>query len=149
MSSYSVINAPSLDTIELEDTQLQKKAEIKTAKTKNNFFIKHLKKNFNIKAKKKQLKIYHLSCTNYRPPAMSISVKILVKNYAIADFALSYYAIADFANAKNAKIILHKHEKQHKNTRKHTHAQQGRKRAKISEKTAEKRKKRDDIQRSK
>ena len=27
----------------------------------------------------------------------------LVKNYAIADFALSYYANADFANAKNAK----------------------------------------------
>ena len=36
--------------------------------------------------------------------------------------------------------ILHKHEKQRKNTRKHTHAQQSRKRAKISEKMAEKRK---------
>ena len=58
------------------------------------------------------------------------------------------YANADFANAKNAKIILHKHEKQRKNTRKHTHAQQSRKRARISEKTAEKRKKRDDIQRA-
>ena len=104
-----------------------------------------MKKNFNIKAKKKQLKIYHLSCTNYRPPAMSISVKILVKNYAIADFALSYYAIADFANAKNSKIILHKHEKQRK-----THARAAeQKTGEISEKTAEKREKRDDSQRSK
>lgn len=142
MSSYSVINAPSLDTIEVEDTQLQKKAENKTAKTKNNFFIKHLKKNFNIKAKKKQLKIYHLSCTNYRPSAMYISVKILVKNYAIADFALSYYANADFANAKNAKIILHKHEKQRENTRTRKRAENGRK-------SAKKRKKCDDKQRSK
>ena len=50
---------------------------------------------------------------------------------------------------KMQKIILHKHEKQRKNTRKHTHAQQSRKRAKISEKTAEKREKRDDSQRSK
>ena len=41
----------------------------------------------------------------------------LVKNYAIADFALSCYAIADFANAKNAKFILHKHVKTRKNTR--------------------------------
>ena len=48
---------------------------------------------------------------------MSISVKILVKNYAIADFALLYYANADFANAKNAKFILHKHVKTRKNTR--------------------------------
>ena len=126
----------------MEDTQLQKKAENKTAKTKNNFFIKHLKKNFNIKAKKKQLKIYHLSCTNYRPPAMSISVKILVKNYAIADFALSYYAIANFANAKNSKIILHKHEKQRENTRTRKRAENGRK-------SAKKRKKCDDKQRSK
>ena len=39
--------------------------------------------------------------------------------------------------------------KTHKNTQKHAHAQQSRKQAKISEKSAEKRGKRDDSQRSK
>ena len=47
----------------------------------------------------------------------------LVKNYAIAVFAFSCYANADFANAKNAKKFLYKHEKQRKNTQKHAHAQ--------------------------
>ena len=65
---------------------------------------------------------------------MSISVKILVKNYAIADFALSYYANADFANAKNSKIILHKHEKQRENTRTRKRAENGRKSAKKRQK---------------
>lgn len=41
--------------------------------------------------------------------------KTLIKMYANAVFARPYYANADFANAKNAKIILHKHEKQRKN----------------------------------
>ena len=66
---------------------------------------------------------------------MSISVKILVKNYAIADFALSYYANADFANAKNAKKFLHKHEKQHKNTRTRSRAENGRNQQKNGRKT--------------
>ena len=56
---------------------------------------------------------------------MSISVKILVKNYAIADFA----------NAKNAKKFLHKHEKQHKNTRTRSRAENGRNQQKNGRKT--------------
>jgi hypothetical protein len=52
-----------------------------------------------------------------------IQQKTLIKMYANADIARPYYANADFATAKNAKKILHKHEKQRKNTRGHAHAQ--------------------------